>query len=137
MESDSSADSDIELKEVDSENGSTSDKLTGEPNKPEWSKESTLHSSSSNDDGQGKTNEPIDKTKTNSKRRKKKRKFILASSNVVSQFLFLWIVKLMRLCSEVSDIRKIHFVLRDTETARVTGDALEAIWKEEMYQFGE
>ncbi|KAI8929067.1 hypothetical protein BC831DRAFT_547895 [Entophlyctis helioformis] len=74
--------------------------------------------------------------KTRRKKRKKPR-FLLASTNIFSQFFFVWVFALVRICRRVSDIRNINFALKETETARVTGDELEAVWKEEVYQFNE
>eukprot|EP00842_Homolaphlyctis_polyrhiza_P000575 jgi/Hompol1/1518/HPOL_000924-RA len=69
------------------------------------------------------------------RKKRKKPKFRLGSSNILSQFLFIWVFKLLRLCRKVSDIRNINFLLNDSETARETGDRLEAIWQAEVAQF--
>ena len=67
-------------------------------------------------------------------RRKKRRKpkFLLGSKHFISHIFFIWIFQLVNTCRRVSDIRNIHFQLKPSETAKVTGDILEQIWKQEV-----
>lgn len=74
---------------------------------------------------------------TNKKRKRKKLKFTLGSSNFVSQLFFFWIFRLVQISSVGLDIRNVMLVLCPSETAKVTGDKLDYIWKEEMTKYGE
>ncbi|EGF83598.1 hypothetical protein BATDEDRAFT_8420, partial [Batrachochytrium dendrobatidis JAM81] len=58
-------------------------------------------------------------------------------SNIISQLLFIWVFRLVRLCRRVSDIRNINFSLNESETAKATGDKLESIWNAEVNQSNE
>ncbi|KAJ3077663.1 Multidrug resistance-associated protein 1, partial [Quaeritorhiza haematococci] len=70
-------------------------------------------------------------------RRRKRRKFVLAPSNIISSLLFLWVFKLVGLFRRTSNLSKINLSLRSTETAKVTGDVLCRTWDEEKKRSSE
>ncbi|KAJ1328496.1 hypothetical protein BSLG_010228 [Batrachochytrium salamandrivorans] len=76
----------------------------------------------------------IQRKKRKKGKKRKKPKFRLGTANVISQFFFIWVFSLVRLCRQVADIRNINFSLNVSETAKATGDKLEAIWKKEVEQ---
>ncbi|KAI9204916.1 P-loop containing nucleoside triphosphate hydrolase protein [Polychytrium aggregatum] len=67
-----------------------------------------------------------------SSRRKRKKKFILAPANVFSRLFFFWIFQLVQLARAARDIRNVSLGLRQQETARLNGDALEAVWEDQL-----
>ena len=68
---------------------------------------------------------------TSTRQRQRKARFRLASTNVVSQFFFLWVFRLVQVSAAAADIRNVNLVLAKSETAAATGDRLEKIWKRE------
>ncbi|RKO89484.1 hypothetical protein BDK51DRAFT_33473, partial [Blyttiomyces helicus] len=67
-----------------------------------------------------------------SARRRKRRKFVLAPGNIFSRIFFWWVFELLAISRKAKDIKDVHLHLKATETARVTGDALETTWREEV-----
>ncbi|KAJ3038374.1 hypothetical protein HK097_003196, partial [Rhizophlyctis rosea] len=71
------------------------------------------------------------------KKGKKKNRFTLASSNFVSQLLFLWVCRLVSRVRRAEDIRDVSLHLKSAETAKVTGEGLERTWNQEVAEKGE
>jgi ABC-type multidrug transport system fused ATPase/permease subunit len=61
----------------------------------------------------------------------KKVKFLLSSTNWISQILFLWIIRLVYLIHTLPQLKHLHLSLDSKETAQVTGDKLEENWEKE------
>ncbi|KAJ3328012.1 hypothetical protein HDU91_004213, partial [Kappamyces sp. JEL0680] len=66
------------------------------------------------------------------KKKKKKRKFKLAPPGFFSMFFMAWIVRLIRMCLKIPDIKNIIFQLLPSETAQETGDTLCSKWELEV-----
>ena len=71
-------------------------------------------------------------TKSKAKKMGKKVKFLLNSSNWISQILFLWILKLVYLIHTLPQLKHLHLLLDSKETAQVTGDKLQEKWENEI-----
>jgi hypothetical protein len=61
----------------------------------------------------------------------RKRKFTLAPANLLDGILFLWAFRLVLLVLRAESIHDVPFHLKATESARVSGDALEKAWTNE------
>ena len=75
-------------------------------------------------------------TKSKAKKMGKKVKFLLNSSNWISQILFLWILKLVYLIHTLPQLKHLHLLLDSKETAQVTGDKLQEKWENEISKKG-
>ena len=66
------------------------------------------------------------------KKKKKRIKFLLTSSNFLSQILFCWILKLTFIILRVGDLKNINLSLYKTETCTDSGDLLQKAWEKEL-----
>jgi hypothetical protein len=71
------------------------------------------------------------------KKKRKKRRFLLAPSNFFSQILFLWVIQLIYLIQKVPDIKQLHLTLSLTETSTHSGNLLEDKWHQEVQKYKE
>ena len=71
------------------------------------------------------------------KKKKKKPRFILTSSNFLSQVFFYWVFRLVWISHHVADVRHIILALRPSETAQITGNILQSCWDQEIEERGE
>lgn len=69
---------------------------------------------------------------TPNKRKRRKKKFLLAPSNFISQILFLWVIRLIYLIQNVPDLKNIHLNLYKTETSSQSGDLLQEKWNAQV-----